>query len=103
MSKPLMISFAVIPTPSEVRDWGAQGDRLIILWWKPIDNAIAGRPATHCYAVGQDENGKQFKFTTLIKTMQDAMKNPVYFVEASDVRAGVGTLRQDGKNLKVLE
>jgi hypothetical protein len=64
----------------------------IIIWHKPIENAIPWQPPTMCYVVGMDRKGQHRKFTVSLEEYSRACLTPVHFIEADNIRGPSGGL-----------
>ena len=91
---PLRISFPVITCPGHV---GPGKGRVILIQMQPIEDARPWASPTNCKAIGLCDNGQMVRFTIPLKVWQDASRNPVHFLEATDVRAPAGALVESSK------
>lgn len=84
--RPLTFSLPVVEAPDYAKAEGAVG-RVVIIWRKPVKHLMGDAyPFEYYDVVGMDERGNHFKFRIPRNLMEDAIRNPCYFIQLDTIR-----------------
>jgi len=88
---PLVISFPVVEVGAYSLDAKGRGIMLKMAPIAPVH--LNGRTPTHCKVICMLENGKMIEITIPMKVWEDALRDPVFFIEGADVRGPTSALK----------